>query len=201
MTDAPTFGATFVGKKFKWAEIKVSDDPTVEDETIIHTFRARPKASLSFDETLAYNTAQSKLMLITQKRIAKLRAEAAAEEAAEEAAAPDPAKLEADWERVQAIADETVEEELDRWQLTVDQTLMLVHAHSVDAFRPLLAKGDPNAVRDLREWLISEVMRPVEQEVAAAAAVDPSLLPPPSSSPDSTNGGDSSESEAPPSTD
>jgi hypothetical protein len=179
---SPVFGSNIVGKEFTWISHDVNGEP------VEHQFRAR--ASITFDDTLEYNAMTARMQLQGQRSVSRLT------KFGKQVDKDDTSDDDATWEKLQEIADESVEQERERWASLLSQTLLLVHEPHVAKFRPLLEAGDPKVVRELRSWLIDEVMGPVQPDVEAAAAVDPTSPPPPSDSPSSPDGGADSDSKA-----
>jgi len=168
MTDYPPrsavhrFGVSLVGPTFSWTHLDDGLNPVEE------TYRAHP--GFSFDDQLNYQSvlavmqAQAQLEAnVLTKRLEELTAQQTSGEITEEQLL-ELTRIEADAQQVQERA---------RFQLVVDQVLLLVHPDDRERLHPHLATGNSVDVRELRNWLQEIVVQRVALEVAAAGGVDP----------------------------
>ena len=162
------FGVSFVGPTFEWNYTEPDDDGELVVKT--KTFRAHP--GLSFEEQLAYQRSLSMLQAtaIVDQRSLEAKVDKISALPPEED--PTPA--------LDELATETADGERRRWEMQVDQTVMLVAPADREAFRALISQGNSADVRELKEWLVGKVVTRTQREVEAVGRVDPTS--PPSSS-------------------
>ena len=176
MSDVPSpprnsvarFGVSFVGPTFTWAYAE--PDPDGENgalRVVEKQFRAHP--GLSFDEQLAYQRSLS--MLQATAIVAQRRLDQALKEVGDIPEGEDPTPA------LEALADELAKGEEERWQLTVDQVVMLVAPQDRDEFRTLISQGNSADVRELKEHLVRVVVTREQKQVEVAGAVDPTSQP------------------------
>lgn len=171
MTDTPTaspprnsvarFGVSYVGPSFMWAWMEPD-----ESGTLVLTereFRAHP--GMSFDEQLVYQRSLTLLQakaVIEQKRLGD-QLDIIAKTPDDED--PTPA--------LEALADEVVAGEAERWTMQIDQVCMLVNPAERDEFRAVVSRGNPVDVRELKTHLVEVVINRTIKTVEVAGSVDP----------------------------
>jgi hypothetical protein len=159
------FGVSFVGPPFEWGYTEPGDD----GELVLRTkaFRAHP--GLSFEEQLAYTRSLS--MLQATAVVEQRQLEAAVEKITAMPPEEDPT------EALEDLAQRTADGERKRWEMQVDQTVMLVAPADREEFRALISQGNPADVRALKEHLVEVVITRTQKQVEAVGRVDPTSQP------------------------
>ena len=180
----PTFGTSVVGAEFEWQGVS-------DDGGSVLTVQARAAASISFSETLRYTTGRHAQLVQTANSAKSMR---------EELAGMDPTSPEYQVQ-FEVLIQKRLEHEEASWRAAIDTMLLLVHEPDRERLRPLLLKGDPKQVTQLRAWLEQQVLATAQADAAVSTHVDPTSEPSPENSSPSQDSGDVSDSTAPTSTD
>lgn len=159
------FGVSIVGPKFSWAWLETDED----GNQVVRERQFRANPGMSFQEQLAYQTSLSKFQ--AQAIMAMSKVENVVKVVTDAGPDGDPMP------RLMELADQTSQGEIERWEILLDQVLMLVAPADREELRPLLEHGNPHDVRELKKYLAELVIERVQDDVAAAARVDPTLQP------------------------
>ena len=180
----PTFGTSVVGAEFEWQGVS-------EDGASVQTVQARAAASISFNETLRYTTGRHAQLVQTANSAKSMR---------EELGDMDPTSE--DYQvKFEALIEKRLVHEQAAWRAAIDTMLLLVNEPDREKLRPLLLKGDPKQVTQLRSWLEQQVLATAQADAAVSTHVDPTSASLPENSSPSPDSGDVSGSTEPTSTD
>ena len=166
------FGVSLTGPRFEWSWLARPDDAPEDSKelaVVTRAFRAHP--GISFEEFADYQAQSSMLQAgaaQAQRELARVVNEIMKDEATSE-----HDKVTA----LDGVARATVESERVRWEVIVDQTLMLVAPADREQLRPLLLGGNPTDVRALKEHLEDVVINRAVVETEVVGQVDPTSQP------------------------